>query len=79
MSDFKHTERISRQQAAERLTDVAYAMVVRAPVTLRIDGERVVVPDAEELLVDWDISCADGRLELQMEVHWPAAELEAVA
>jgi amphi-Trp domain-containing protein len=77
--DFKHTERISRQQAAERLTDVAYAMVVRAPVTLQIDGERVVVPDAEELLVDWDVSCADGRLELQMEVRWPAAELGAVA
>jgi hypothetical protein len=77
--DFKHTERISRQQAAERLTDVAYAMVVRAPVTLQIDGERVVVPDAEELLVDWDVSCADGRLELQMGVRWPAAELGAVA
>jgi amphi-Trp domain-containing protein len=77
--DFKHTERISRQQAAERLTDVAYAMVVRAPVTLQIDGERVVVPDAEELLVDWDVSCADGRLQLRMEVRWPAAELGAVA
>ena len=79
MPGFKHTERITRQQAAERLTDVAYAMVVRSPVTLQIDGERVVVPDAEELLVHWDVSCDDGRLQLQLDLHWPAAAVPAVA
>jgi hypothetical protein len=77
--DFKHTERITRQQAAERLTDVAYALVVRAPVTLQLDGERIVVPDTEELLVRWGVSCADGRLQLQMDVRWPAAAVPAVA
>jgi hypothetical protein len=58
---------------------VAYAMVVRSPVTLQIDGDRVVVPDAEELLVHWDVSCAEGRLQLQLDVRWPAAELPAAA
>jgi hypothetical protein len=77
--NFKHTERITREQAAERLTDVAYALLVRSPGPLQIDGERVVVPDAEELLVDWNVSCADGRLRLQMEVRRPAAELPTVA
>ena len=79
MTDFKHTERISRRQAAERLTDVAYALVVRSPGALQIDGQRVVVPDAEELLVQWDVGYADGRLQLQMEVGWPGTELPAVA
>lgn len=79
MTDFKHIERISRQQAAERLTDVAYALVVGSPVTLQIDGERVLVPDAEELLVQWDVAYADGRLQLQMEVRWSGPELPALA
>jgi hypothetical protein len=77
VTDFKHTERISRLQAAERLTDVAYALVVRSPGTLQIDGQRVLVPDAEELLVQWDIGCADGRLRLRMEVRWPGTAATA--
>ena len=79
MTDFKHSERISRRQAAERLTDVAYALVVRSPVALQIDGRRVVVPDAEELLVQWDVGYADGRLQLEMVVRWPGGERGAVA
>ena len=79
VTDFKHTERMSRQQAAERLTDVAYALVVRSPGALQIDGQRVVVPDAEELLVQWDVGYADGRLQLEMVVRWPGGERAAVA
>ncbi len=79
MTDFKHIERISRRQAAERLTDVAYALVVRSPGTLQIDGQQVLVPDAEELLVQWDVGYADGRLRLWMEVRWPGTELPARA
>jgi hypothetical protein len=79
MTDFKHSKRLSRRQAAERLTDVAYALVVRSPVALQIDGQRVVVPDAEELLVQWDVGYADGRLQLEMVVRWPGSERAAVA
>ena len=79
MTDCEHTERMSRRQVAERLTDVAYALVARSPVALQIDGQRIVVPDAEELWVQWDVGYADGRLQLQMEVGWPGTELPAVA
>jgi hypothetical protein len=72
--DFKHVERISRQQAAERLTDVAYALVVRAPTTLQIDGEQVLVPNADELLVEWDVGYGERGLQLQLQVCWPDAE-----
>jgi hypothetical protein len=75
MTNFKHTERMSRRQLAERLTDVAYALVVRSPAALQIDGQRVRVPDAEELLVQWDVGFADGRLQLQIEAGWPGTEL----
>jgi hypothetical protein len=76
---FTHTERISRQQAAERLTDVAYAMVVRSPETLQVDGEQIRVPDGEELLVQWSVSYAGDRLQFEMQVRSAAAELPAVA
>jgi hypothetical protein len=79
VTDFKHTERMSRRQVAERLTDAGYALVVRSPVAPQIDGQRVVVPDAEELLVQWDVGYADGRLQLQMEVGRPGTELPAPA
>jgi hypothetical protein len=79
VTDFKHSEHISRRQAAERLTDVAYALVVRSPVALQIDGQRVVVPAHEELLVQWELGYADGRLQLKMEVGWPGTELPAPA
>jgi hypothetical protein len=77
MTNFKHTERMSRRRVAERLTDVAYALLVRSPAALQIDGQRVMVPDADELLVQWDLGFADGRLQLQMEVGWPGTELSA--
>jgi hypothetical protein len=79
VTDFKHSEHMSRRQAAERLTDVAYALVVRSPVALQIDGQRVVVPDAEELLVQWDVGYADGGLQLEMVVRWPGSERAEVA
>jgi hypothetical protein len=72
--DFKHIERISRQQAADRLTDMAYALVVRAPATLQIDGERVLVPDADELLVEWDVGYGDRGVQLRLQVWWPDAK-----
>jgi hypothetical protein len=79
VTDFTHTERMSRRQAAERLTDAAYALVVRSPMALQIDGQRVVVPDADELLVQWDVGYADGWLRLELVVRWPGSERAAVA
>ena len=48
MSDFKHKEeeRLSRQQAAERLIDIAYALTAGRPLELSAAGRRVTVPVA---------------------------------
>ena len=73
MRDLKHTERLSRRQAAERLADVAAALVVGSAVVLRIDGEHVRVPDSDELVLHWDGRMTDGRLRLDLEVTWPPA------
>jgi hypothetical protein len=57
---------------------VAYALAVRSPVTLQIDGARVLAADAEELLLQWDVGYADGRLQLQLEVRWRGTGLPAL-
>lgn len=51
MSDFKHkqTERLSRQQAAERLIDIAYALTAGGPLELSTAGRRI--------RVRWPTSC----------------------
>src|SRR5690349_9052708 len=48
-AEFTHVERLSRQQAAERLVDIAYALTAGATLELRTRGERVNVPVADEV------------------------------
>src|SRR5215211_2673168 len=68
-TDFTHEQRVSRQQAAERLRDVAYALVSGSAVALRLDGRQVRVPDADELVLRWGTRSADGAFALELEVR----------
>jgi hypothetical protein len=72
-TDFTHEERLSRQQAAERLTDVAYALAAGSAVAFRIDGERVRVPDTGEVVLRWGAGATDVVLALELEVRRPDA------
>jgi hypothetical protein len=61
-TDFTHQERLSRRQAAERLTDVAYALASGSAVALWIDGERVRVPDTDVVLtLELEVRRADPQ------------------
>ena len=50
--NFKVNERVTRQEAAEQLMDIAYALTAGAPLELRADAERVSIPVADELRLD---------------------------
>ena len=68
MSDFKHSdsERVSRNRAAERLVDLAYALTVgRRHGDSDLDGERVSVPLAREVVLA-SASESEGR-EVKLE------------
>ena len=54
MNDFKHSdrERLSPNRAAERLVDLAYALTVGGLMEIHMDGERVSVPVARELVLE---------------------------
>lgn len=76
MSDFKHKEeeQLSRQQAAERLIDIAYALTAGGPLELSAAGRRVTVPVASELHLERELKAKGEHVALGLELSWSAAE-----
>lgn len=63
-------QRLSRQQAAEQLTDVAYALMTGGVVKLD-GGRRITLPVADEVTLKRRTKSDDGRVELELELSWP--------
>jgi amphi-Trp domain-containing protein len=76
MSHFKRTESesVSRQQAAERLADLAYALTTGPPLTLTLDGRRISVPLPDELFLTGEMRSSDDGVELELGLTWSTAE-----
>jgi amphi-Trp domain-containing protein len=73
MGDYSDEERLSRQQAAERLTDIAYALTSGGPIEIRIDGHSVKLPIGEDLVLKRESGSNQGRTRLQLELSWSTA------
>ena len=73
MSDFKQEERLSRQLAAERLIDIAYALTAGGPLELSAGGRRITVPVGNELLLERELKSRGERVTLELELSWSAA------
>jgi amphi-Trp domain-containing protein len=72
-STHENSERLSRQQAAEHLTDVAYALMTGGPFTL--NGERqVTVPIADEIVLRHSGTAKGDRIQLELELSWSTAK-----
>jgi amphi-Trp domain-containing protein len=73
MSDLrrKDSERVPRQKAAERLTDLAYALTVGDRLDLSVDGERLSVPLADDVLLERDLEAGADRVDLELSLSWP--------
>ncbi len=66
-------ERLSRQQAAERLTDVAYALMTGGE--LRLNGDRwFKVPIVDEVVLKRNGKANGDRVELELELSWSTAK-----
>jgi amphi-Trp domain-containing protein len=76
MGDFTHKEeeRLSRQQAAERLIDIAYALTASGSFELNAAGQRIKVPVANELHLGRELKSKGGQVELELDLTWSAAE-----
>jgi amphi-Trp domain-containing protein len=75
MGDFKHKqeERLSRQEAAERLVDIAYALTTGGPLELSADGRRITVPVADELRLEHELKSKGAQVEFELALTWSAA------
>lgn len=71
MSDYNHKEEgLSRQQAAERLIDLAYALTTAGELEMRIAGRRIAVPVAKELCLERELRTSDDQVELELGLKW---------
>jgi amphi-Trp domain-containing protein len=75
LSESKHenSERLSRQQAAERLTDVAYALMMGDPLELGPD-RTATAPIADEVVLRRESRSKGDRVELELELSWSATK-----
>jgi hypothetical protein len=69
VTSFKRRDRFSRQQAAELLTDIAYALVAGGPLAFRIRGEQIEVPIADDLLLACETSSDCGSTEVEIRLR----------
>ena len=72
MPEFKHEERVARQQAAERLADIADALTTGGTLDLRTNGEQVRVPVANEVRVRRETRSNGDRVDVEVVLTWSA-------
>jgi amphi-Trp domain-containing protein len=72
VNDFKHEQRLTRQQAAERLADIAYALTAGDTLQLRAKGEEVCVKVASEVLLTRETKSNGDRVEIEVGLSWHA-------
>jgi amphi-Trp domain-containing protein len=72
MTGFKHEERVSRRQAADRLADIAYALTVGGTLELRGAGEEVSVRVVDEVLLKWQGKASGDQVLVELELSWIA-------
>jgi amphi-Trp domain-containing protein len=66
-------ERLSPQQAAEHLTDVAYALMRGGELRLNGDGQ-VTVPIADEIMLTRIGTATGERIQLELELSWSTSK-----
>ena len=66
-------ERLSRREAAERLTDIAYGLTSGGPIELKIDGRSLKLPVGDDLVLKRESTSNEGRTRLELELSWSTA------
>jgi amphi-Trp domain-containing protein len=74
LSMSKDTERVTRQKAAERLADLAYALTAGGTLQLTVDGKRVTVPLADEVRLERGLKSNGGDVELELDLSWSTTD-----
>lgn len=78
-TEFEHEERLARQQAAERLADIAYALSAGMSLELRNVDEQVSVPIPETVLLKRRSTSWGDRVAVEVELSWSAPSEAEIA
>ena len=70
MTGFKHKERVSRRQAAERLVDIAFALTAGETLELRAGSERLRVRVADEVILTRQGKTTGDHVSVEVELRW---------
>ena len=68
--EFMYEERLARQQAAERLVDIAYALTAGGTLELRKHSEHVNVPVADEVVLKRSSTTNGERVDVHIQLSW---------
>ena len=69
---FNHDEQLSREQAAERLVDVAYALTSGGTLEISANGVRFRVPVADAVLLRRESRQDGDRVHVEVVLSWSA-------
>ncbi len=70
MTEFNHEEQVSRQQVAERLADIAFALTAGGTLELRTAAEHVRVPVAEDVRLKRESRSNGEHIEVEVVLSW---------
>jgi amphi-Trp domain-containing protein len=70
--EFELEEHLARQQAAERLADIAYALSAGANLELRTVDEQVSVPIPEIVVLRRRSTASGDQVAVEVELSWSA-------
>ena len=77
MTGFKHKERVSRREAAERLVDIAFSLTAGETLELRAGGERLRVRVADEVILTRQGKTTGDHVYVEVELTWLTRLLSA--
>ena len=72
MGDHSDEVRLSRREAAERLTDIAYGLSA-GRIEMRIDGHSVKLPVGDDLVLKRESTSHGARNRVALELSWSTA------
>jgi hypothetical protein len=72
MQKFTRADRdsVSPGQAAERLTDIAFALATGGPLEVTVDHERLSVPLGDEVVIRRHLASDGDHVKLDVRLSW---------
>jgi amphi-Trp domain-containing protein len=79
MSDFEQseTQHVSRQEAAERLTDISRALGAGTSIEFTVGSERITIPIGDAVRLKRKLKLEENEVELELELSWSTVHVDS--